>query len=678
MVPSVSSFPASPAFSFVPRSEFIRAENIPHHFCLLAFNGSDTLRMTNFPAETVKLIQTNLKDDIRHTVQDHEMGITEFTLADSPFAGKTIWSEQLILKVFKTVLGEGFRLLNSIDYGRIYMDRLYFAFSRPERHPGSLPLPTPKAVFAISFVSLTRLRVLSPPVDSTPAILNAIRSSWARGIESEKRNEEGCYSFRFKGYSLFAKDTSKQDTLHHILTLLKALDDFSFTLLTTVRATSRRSRTKDLWIMTSPVPAEPGSIPHPLSSMMSNASQASIANPQSAVSPTLVGHGDNPSMEDKRQLAEGGKYGATQLLIPNDRRHTRTSAAPSPAPSIAQYSSKSSAHHRSVSEPIANGGRQSSYSTSPNGYGPRHSVDGANGESSTARKKNSGPRHPALSQFSTRPPPSYSASYGTGSGPSDEGGKRASRPLPPPPPPPSNPSDKRSTAATSLLLPKGTFRNSALSASTVTGGRSTISDRSTGVPAFWAGARGPVGRYSKVRHPGSGGHRGTGYEDYREYDSEEERAGRGAMRPPAPIVVPREEHVDPRQWRTSERGSVFSSHTNAHEAAIRERRSRATRTYSGIPPPRAPSHADRERWEREMERNTAEEGSEWMDVATAEDDHGTYRAPSREHSRNVLTKSAEFRAMREEDRRKADLSRADSSASKASKSSVALRWLGVR
>lgn len=44
------------------------------------------------------------------------------------------------------------------------------------------------------------MRVISPPRDYTPAILQAVRGSWPRGVVSEKKVGDSAYEFKLRGY----------------------------------------------------------------------------------------------------------------------------------------------------------------------------------------------------------------------------------------------------------------------------------------------------------------------------------------------------------------------------------------------------------------------------------------------------------------------------------------------
>lgn len=116
------------------------------------------------------------------------------------------------------------------------------------------------------------MRVISPPRDSTPAILQAVRGSWPRGVISEKKVGDSAYEFKLRGYrctflclapcpqsisevtqfssrSGFQEDTFAVDSLRHILNLLESLDSHAFNLLASLTL-SGHSRVKDLWIFT--------------------------------------------------------------------------------------------------------------------------------------------------------------------------------------------------------------------------------------------------------------------------------------------------------------------------------------------------------------------------------------------------------------------------------------------
>ena len=68
----------------------------------------------------------------------------------------------------------------------------------------------------------------------------------------------------------FQENTFAMDSLQQILSLLSALDQHSFTLLTSLTLGSR-SRTRDLWVFIGP-PGEP----HPLESLSASPASSSL------------------------------------------------------------------------------------------------------------------------------------------------------------------------------------------------------------------------------------------------------------------------------------------------------------------------------------------------------------------------------------------------------------------
>jgi hypothetical protein len=123
--------------------------------------------------------------------------------------------------ILAVIFQHGYTFLSSIDYGREPDDRLAMAFAKPSAYQdpprsgspfgsslkvdGSAScisqLPKNKKVpFALSFPSGTMLRVIDPPLHSTPAILAAVRGAWPRGVVSEKKVGDASFEFKLKGY----------------------------------------------------------------------------------------------------------------------------------------------------------------------------------------------------------------------------------------------------------------------------------------------------------------------------------------------------------------------------------------------------------------------------------------------------------------------------------------------
>ncbi|KAF7975794.1 hypothetical protein HWV62_8623 [Athelia sp. TMB] len=277
-----------PDSNFTPRREFVKEQpRTANAFSLLAISGSNFIRLYSFPIPVISALRRLL--DQRSLVisfrEDVEQNLFEFALDGKPWSSpKSVNSERLLLEIIAVIYQHGYSFLSTIDYGREHDDRLAVTFSKPTTsspspRPGSLrsgsPMPSSPSVtnsgtnlaqqvgektrrripFALSFASATLLRVINPPLHSTPAILQAVRGAWPRGVVSEKKIGDASYEFKLKGYKWFQEDTFASDSLRHILTLLSSLDAHAFTLLTSVSLTNR-SRVKDLWIFTGSAPSD--------------------------------------------------------------------------------------------------------------------------------------------------------------------------------------------------------------------------------------------------------------------------------------------------------------------------------------------------------------------------------------------------------------------------------------
>ncbi|EGN97623.1 hypothetical protein SERLA73DRAFT_161581 [Serpula lacrymans var. lacrymans S7.3] len=265
--------PHSPVESgFMPRKEFIRDQRTTNAFCLLAFSASSLIRLYSFPVPLIDALRV-LFDHFYLSVafrQDSAQNLCEFTLDAKPWASpKSVKTERIIVDILATIYRHGYSYVSTIDYGREHDDRLAIAFSRPSSPTPSPPhsmypipagsgsnishqtgsKPEKRVPFAISFVSAKILRVIYPPLHSTPAILQAVRASWPRGVVSEKKVGDASYEFKLKGYKWFQEDTFATDSLRHILSLLSSLDTHAFSLVASL-SLSNRSRVKDLWIFT--------------------------------------------------------------------------------------------------------------------------------------------------------------------------------------------------------------------------------------------------------------------------------------------------------------------------------------------------------------------------------------------------------------------------------------------
>ncbi|KAG7450341.1 uncharacterized protein BT62DRAFT_506386 [Guyanagaster necrorhizus] len=263
----MSNSSSPPDSSFMPRREFIREQrHTPNTFSLLAIASSNCIRLYSFPLPVISHLhrffdQRSLVSAFR---EDVSHGLYEFALEGKPWTNaKSAATERLLMEILSIIYQHGYSFLSSIDYGRETDDRLAMAFSKPSANPSfrsDSPLPEGskishsdkfklKVPFALSFPSTTILRVICPPLDTTPAILQAVRGSWPRGVVSERKIGDHSFEFKLKGYRWFQEDTFASDSLQHILSLLSSLDAHSFTLLTSLSLTNR-SRVKDLWIFT--------------------------------------------------------------------------------------------------------------------------------------------------------------------------------------------------------------------------------------------------------------------------------------------------------------------------------------------------------------------------------------------------------------------------------------------
>lgn len=194
---------------FMPRKEFLRDQpRTANAFSLMTISGSSFIRMYSFPAALIANLrrlfdQLSLVTSFR---EDVPQGLYEFTLDGKPWSSpKSVSSERLILQVLAIIYQYGYSFLSTIDYGREHDDRLAMAFSKPtfSSSPRSgIPIGNmlQEIPFALSFPSATLLRVINPPLHMTPAILQAVRGSWPRGVVSEKKIGNTSYEFKLKGY----------------------------------------------------------------------------------------------------------------------------------------------------------------------------------------------------------------------------------------------------------------------------------------------------------------------------------------------------------------------------------------------------------------------------------------------------------------------------------------------
>ncbi|KAF5382962.1 hypothetical protein D9757_006382 [Collybiopsis confluens] len=268
--------------SFIPRKEFQSVSTRePSAFALLCLASSNLLRLYEFPSTVIATLRHFLdqRNAIHSEKTDLNNNFTQFELEGKIWTTKSLPTERLLVEILAIIYQSGFSFLSTIDYGRENDDRLAITFSRPSlsselsvlssssspRIPIVTPIPDqpkPRVPFALSFISGTVLRVVCPPLHSTPAILQAVRSAWPRGVHSEKKVGENSFEFKMKGYRFFQEDTFATDSLRYILSLLSSLDAQSFTLQASISLTGR-SRNKDLWLFTGPPPPDTLDSPPP-------------------------------------------------------------------------------------------------------------------------------------------------------------------------------------------------------------------------------------------------------------------------------------------------------------------------------------------------------------------------------------------------------------------------------
>ena len=214
--------------SFTPRREFIKHEPAQaYQFTLLALSSTNCIRLYAFSPPAVAALR-RLFDGNYHLLsfrEDAVQNMCEFALDGKPWANpKSVPTERLLVDIIAVVYQCGYTYLSTIDYGREVDDRLAMTFARPATplsNPSSPRSPVPsspalkndsstgsvpdapktsRVPFAISFSSVTVMRVIAPPLHLTPAILQSVRASWPRGVVAEKKVGDNSYEFKLKGY----------------------------------------------------------------------------------------------------------------------------------------------------------------------------------------------------------------------------------------------------------------------------------------------------------------------------------------------------------------------------------------------------------------------------------------------------------------------------------------------
>ena len=227
--------------SFTPRKEFLRLPlAAPDSFALLALSSANCIRLYSFPASVVDALrqlfeQLSIVLSLR---EDLPQSLYEFALDGKPWTNpKAVATEKLLLDILAIIYHCGYSYLSNIDYGRESDDRLAMVFSKPgivpflnSQNPNPLsPIPAistsslndkervQRVPFAISFASTTLMRVIAPPLHLTPAILQAVRASWPRGVVSEKKVGDNSFEFKLKGYKCLFLSTQPLSSIYSIM-----------------------------------------------------------------------------------------------------------------------------------------------------------------------------------------------------------------------------------------------------------------------------------------------------------------------------------------------------------------------------------------------------------------------------------------------------------------------------
>ncbi|KZT40062.1 hypothetical protein SISSUDRAFT_1127504 [Sistotremastrum suecicum HHB10207 ss-3] len=271
-------------------SEFSPQRHSTSSFALLSVAGASALRLSSFPQDVVAAVRAAIikSPGIRAFKQDLQQSLCEITINEKLWSHPTqLATQRVLVAVFAVLLSHKFKFISAIDYGREPDETLSLAFSRPNDF--ELDQEPPLFPFALSFNSITSLRVIGAPLHSTPAILNSVRGAWPRGVAAEnKLAAESCYEFKLEGYHWFKQDTFPQDSLAHIYGLLGAFDAHGFSLAASLSISGTHSHIKDLWIFTGIDHTSPRSSPaasqrQPLSATSSITRSLSPSNPTTAI-----------------------------------------------------------------------------------------------------------------------------------------------------------------------------------------------------------------------------------------------------------------------------------------------------------------------------------------------------------------------------------------------------------
>ncbi|CAE6449463.1 unnamed protein product [Rhizoctonia solani] len=488
---------SDPQQTFQPRSEFLRPEATPQSYALVALNGADTLRCHNISRSALSALRDTFGNETRLYGEANGGEIAEFVFRNSPWSTKSVRSETLIVQLFTTLLAHQYTFVTSIDYGRQYLDKLSLTFTRAASPNGR---SAPDAVFALSFVTPTVLRVLYAPLHCTPAILQSVRNTWPRGVKDERKLGNGCWEFRLKGFGYFSAEKSDEALIPHVFALLRTFDTHAFKLIAGVPI-GGRSRNKDMWVFTAPGTSKPPShnaSPSPYQGTLE--SETAYSPGPFTASPTVGTGGHAKFVTDEPERAPPVATSHTRSAsnpIPSStpqRKPVPPMAMPVPVINKPTPPVANPLMTMPVPSPASRPSPQSKPVPVPVPIPPKRN-------SSLLRKfrTSGGPGRTASGRFKHPPPPPGISQPGAHarSGSLASGEIIYETPLPgqqplpptngfvaPPPPPPipehapvgMNPSANRTNEE---LLPRGAFRDSAFSAN---------SEASQDVDVLWTGA----------------------------------------------------------------------------------------------------------------------------------------------------------------------------------------------
>lgn len=186
----------------MPRPEFVKQESLPTSFALLSIAGNSAIQLAHFDLK-VPVALRQIFEPLHSHREIPDQSLFELTFHGKPWSNpKSAGSESIFITILSVILSHGYHLITPIDYGREEDGKLAIVFARSHQ-PFDVTAATRsrQAPFAVSFVDKSTLRVISPPLHSTPAILQALRAAWPRGISAENKIAINCYEFKLKGYS---------------------------------------------------------------------------------------------------------------------------------------------------------------------------------------------------------------------------------------------------------------------------------------------------------------------------------------------------------------------------------------------------------------------------------------------------------------------------------------------